>query len=162
VFASLGYGGGAPVGIVAGDAILIRYLVQRSKTFVLEPATLPVVARGVIAALDCIEESERARARVQGFAQRIRSNLGTLGYFPVVMDANAQTHIVSIPFTNRSEAESFAEALFKKSILVEVVWAGKALSELCYIRIIPTDLHTDEQIDMLLQSCADLTLRNNH
>lgn len=157
VYASLGYGGGAPVGVVAGDAVLIRYLVQRSKTFVLEPATLPVLARGVVVALDCIEESTRARVRVQAIAQRIRSTLGKLGYLPAVVDTLALTHIVTIPFTNRTDAERFSSALFKKGVLVEVVWAGKALSELCYVRIIPTDLHTDEQIDFFLQACADVT-----
>lgn len=156
IIGSLGFGFASFGAFVTGSAVLISYLINRSRTFSAEPPLPPSIARAAREAIDLAELATAKRERLLARASRISTRLQALGH---KVSGGSRSPIVSLEFGKNSIAQEFSEALFQRGFLVEVVPRGTLLSERSTIRVLPSILHSEKQIDHFLAATMELSQR---
>lgn len=139
--------GGASGGYVSSRREIVDLLRQRSRPYLFSNSLAPVIVAGTVAALDRIERSDDARARLVRNAERFRSRMTDAGF-----DLLPGEHpIVPVMFhdaalTARVADEMQARGVYVTAFSYPVVPKGRAR-----IRVQLSAAHTDEQID----TCVD-------
>ncbi len=141
---------------VAGPAALTEILLSRSRTFALEAALPPAFAAGVEAALSKIELLSTERERLRLLSARLRRGLVELGY---LLSFGSDTPIVCIPFQKSRTATECESALFQRGILAECIPIRRTLSDGAAVRFLVRSVHSENEVDRLLQTLADLKNR---
>ena len=136
---------------VVGSQTLIRYLLQRSRTFIGETPLPAAIAAAAESGLDLIELRSAARERLALLALRLRSGLKSLR---LIDDEFGESPIIGIPFSKSSTADSFARALFERNFYVEVVAVPLPLNEGAIVRILLNSAHSDQTVSGLLDACT--------
>lgn len=162
VYGSMSYALASYGAAVAGNPILISYLMQRSRTFSSEIPLPPPIAAAAEEIIGIVELAAAARERIKQWSQRIRDELIALGYVEVLRSGGPYSPFVTLHFQSLAAAETFAALLFQKGFLVETFPIRRVFSELGGVRLIPSAHHGDEQIAQLLSVCADLKKRLDH
>lgn len=149
---------GASGAFISGPLILVRYLMQRSRTFVSEVAPAPAAMAVLEGALDHVELAHQARERMTVSAAKLRDGLIQMG---AIQGSAATGPIIGIPMKSLRVAREVGEALFQKGLLVDVLArpnggnspspAGAAL-----VRFLVSALHTPKQIEDALQACSEI------
>ncbi|RIL04846.1 MAG: hypothetical protein DCC75_12230, partial [Proteobacteria bacterium] len=138
---------------IAGSHDLISYLINRSRTLSHESALPPALMRSIEAALDILELKLAGRQRLLIIAKRIAEALGGPGY---LLDESVISPIVSVTFKGVSKAFSFAEALFQRGVLVDVIPYSAPLADATAVRFLPHVSHTERQIGDLMAAISDI------
>ncbi|WIB58790.1 glycine C-acetyltransferase [Curtobacterium sp. MCLR17_007] len=139
--------GGASGGYVSSRREIVDLLRQRSRPYLFSNSLAPVIVAGTVAALDRIERSDDARARLVRNAERFRTRMTDAGF-----DLLPGEHpIVPVMFhdaalTARVADEMQARGVYVTAFSYPVVPKGRAR-----IRVQLSAAHTDEQID----TCVD-------
>ncbi|MGU3408581.1 glycine C-acetyltransferase [Microbacterium sp. M1A1_1b] len=140
--------GGASGGYVSSRQEIVDLLRQRSRPYLFSNALAPVIVAGTVAALDLIERSDDARARLVHNAERFRSAMTEAGF-----DLLPGEHpIVPVMFhdaalTARIATEMQARGVYVTAFSYPVVPTGRAR-----IRVQLSAAHTDEQIDACVRA----------
>ncbi|SDQ88670.1 2-amino-3-ketobutyrate coenzyme A ligase [Curtobacterium sp. UNCCL20] len=139
--------GGASGGYVSSRREIVDLLRQRSRPYLFSNSLAPVIAAGTVAALDLIERSDEARARLGRNAALFRSLMTEAGF-----DLLPGEHpIVPVMFhdaalTARIADEMQARGIYVTAFSYPVVPKGKAR-----IRVQLSAAHTEEQV----RRCVD-------
>ena len=139
--------GGASGGYVSSRREIVDLLRQRSRPYLFSNSLAPVIAAGTVAALDLIERSDEARARLGRNAALFRSLMAEAGF-----DLLPGEHpIVPVMFHDAALTARIAEEMQARGIYVTafsypVVPKGKAR-----IRVQLSAAHTEEQV----RRCVD-------
>lgn len=134
--------GGASGGYVASRREIVDLLRQRSRPYLFSNSLAPVIAAGTVAALDLIERSDDARARLRENAALFRSLMTEAGF-----DLLPGEHpIVPVMFhdaalTARIADEMQARGIYVTAFSYPVVPKGRAR-----IRVQLSAAHTEEQV----------------
>jgi glycine C-acetyltransferase len=134
--------GGASGGYVASRREIVDLLRQRSRPYLFSNSLAPVIAAGTIAALDLIERSDDARARLRTNAALFRSLMTDAGFELLP----GEHPIVPVMFhdaalTARIADEMQARGIYVTAFSYPVVPKGRAR-----IRVQLSAAHTDEQV----------------
>ncbi len=151
---SLGLGGYG--GAIATSRLLRDLVVSRSRMFTVEASLPPALAASNQAAIEALELMPVERAMVLERATRLRAGLKELG---LTRDVLLQSPIVAIVFERRMIASEFAEALFQKGFLCDVVPRGTTLSDAASVRFVIRFSHSESIIEQLLQAISDIKAR---
>jgi 7-keto-8-aminopelargonate synthetase-like enzyme len=143
---------------IAGPLPLIRYLMQRSRTFVVEVAPSPVAMAVVEGALTHIELGHHARERMNLSAGKLREGLIQMGALRAGVVTGA---IVGLPFKTHRLAREVGEALFQKGVVVDVLarptgGSSPSLDGAAFVRFLVSAVHTPRQIEDTLQACSEI------
>lgn len=141
---------------VAGPAALAEILLSRSRTFALEAALPPAFTVGIESALGKIELMSTERERLRLLSARLRRGLVELGY---LLSFGPDTPIVCVPFQKSRTAAECELALFQRGILAECIPLRRTLSDGAAVRFLVRSVHSEGEIDRLLQTLADLKNR---
>jgi 7-keto-8-aminopelargonate synthetase-like enzyme len=144
---------------ITGSLTLIRYLMQRSRTFVSEVSPTPMAMAIVEGALNHVELAHQARERMNLIAAKLREGLIQMG---AVRGGGVASPIIGIPMKSLRLAAEFGEALFQKGVLVDVIARSNGGNSpsvdgaAAVVRFLVSTLHTPKQIEDTLQASSEI------
>ncbi|MBM4405683.1 MAG: 8-amino-7-oxononanoate synthase [Chloroflexi bacterium] len=139
---------GSAGGFVAGDATLISFLINRSRTFIFNTA-LPAGSVGAaLAALDIVAKEPWRRTTGLALAQRLREGFRDLGY----PETPSQTQIVPLVIGAADAAVAMERRLRKRGILAKAVRPPTVPKGTSRIRFNLMATHTEQDVDAVLKA----------
>jgi 8-amino-7-oxononanoate synthase len=135
---------------VAGDADLIEFLLQKSRTYIYTTALPPAIAAATRAALRVSQNESWRRERVRALAMRLRAGLRDLGIGDTGSDDHAQTSIVPVILGEPERALAASGALEEQGFLVTAIRPPTVPAGTARLRITVSAVHDEAQVDALL------------
>jgi glycine C-acetyltransferase/8-amino-7-oxononanoate synthase len=133
---------------VAGPATLIRYLVNRARSFIYTTAPPPAAAAAALAALEVVRSDPARRARLWANQQRFLAGLRSLGFrLP-----DTQSPIIPVLIGDPEKAMTLAERLLQLGVYAPAIRPPTVPRETSRIRTTVTSEHTGDQLDQALAS----------
>jgi glycine C-acetyltransferase/8-amino-7-oxononanoate synthase len=143
---TLGKAFGSSGAYLAGPSMLIRYLMNTSRSFIFTTAPPPSSAAAVTAALRVMHREPERRARLWANRERLFSGLTQLGFSL----SPSVSPIMPILVGNAETALSFAEHLFTEGLYAPAIRPPTVPDATSRIRVTVTSEHTDSHIDYAL------------
>lgn len=137
-------------GFIAGSKILIDYLRIAARSYVFTAGIPPSVAATVIEALHVIDEEPELIVKVKNNAQKIRDGFRNLGFNIL----NTVTPVIPMLIGDERKTIQMSYKIFKQGIIAPPVRYPAVPKGQARIRFTASSLHTDEQIDQLLDVVA--------
>ena len=140
--------GGASGGFVAGPAVVIDYLVQRSRPQLFSNALPPAVAGSALAALGILEREPERVQRLHDNAAFLRKGLAEIGFSPLP----GASAIIPVIVGETATAIAWSERLFQEGVYVvgfgyPVVPEGAAR-----LRLQASAAHTPQDLERALSA----------
>jgi 8-amino-7-oxononanoate synthase len=127
---------------VAGDADLIEFLVQKSRTYIYTTALPPAVAAATRMAMAIAEEEPWRRERVMAHARRVHRAL--------CLPGEAASPIVPFILGDETGALAASRALEDRGLLVSAIRPPTVPSGTARLRVTLSAAHSDAQVDALI------------
>ena len=143
---TLGKAFGSSGAYLAGSSMLIRYLMNTSRSFMFTTAPPPSSAAGAMAALHVIQREPERRARLWANRERLFSGLTHMGFSL----SPSVGPIMPILVGNADTALSFAEYLFAEGVYAPAIRPPTVPDATSRIRVTVTSEHTSSHIDQAL------------
>lgn len=150
VVGGLGKSLGLAGGFVAGSTALGRALDNVARPFVFSTAILPAIAHAVPTAVELARAADGERARLAAYSRRIRDAVRDAG---AALLGGAPAIIVSVVLGEPERAMRISETLLAQGYLVPAMRPPTVPAGTSRLRITPTAVHTEAQIEGL---CAAL------
>ena len=131
---------------LAGPSILIRYLMNTSRSFMFTTAPPPSSAAAAIAALRVMQREPERRARLWANRERLFSGLTQMGFTL----SPSLSPIMPILVGNADTALSFAESLFAEGVYAPAIRPPTVPDATSRIRVTVTSEHTSSHIDQAI------------
>lgn len=144
--ATLGKAAGVSGAFVAGDAILINYLLQKSRTYIYTTAMPPALAGALQVALPIIEHEPMRRAQLKSLIAALRSGLHLERWH---LDPS-ETPIQPLIIGSNDEALRASEYLRDHGILVPAIRPPTVPQGTARLRISLSSAHRHEDIQRLI------------
>jgi 8-amino-7-oxononanoate synthase len=135
-------------GFVAGDGVVMEYVRYHAPTYVFSKSTPLAVVAATLVSLELLEKADDRRKKLWENATRLQHGLRDMG-----LDVGAtQSPITPIWFPG-NDALYIADQLYK----VQGIWAAPVVYPAVslgqsILRVIPTAMHTEAEIDFLVRS----------
>ncbi len=143
---TLGKAFGSSGAYLAGTSIVIRYLMNTSRSFIFTTAPPPSSAAAATAALRILQREPERRARLWANRERLFSGLTQLGFTL----SPSVSPIMPILVGNADTALSFAEHLFTEGVYAPAIRPPTVPDTTSRIRVTVTSEHTSSHIDQAL------------
>lgn len=138
---------------ISGAAILIDYILNRSRTFEQELAPPPAMIAGLESAIDIIELAPLERELLFTKAKKVREGLKAIAFKGVI---ESNTPIISLSLRNLKQAYELQNALFQKGFLASIMQQGALLNEGAILRLIITKSHQEQDLEALLEAFSEI------
>lgn len=132
-------------GFIAGSKDLIGYLLNRSKTFLVEPPIPEYLTACAEPSIDIVESMISQRTSLIEVSEQLSANLKLSGFSVLPVHGP----LVCVSFEKPSLADEFCEFLFTKGFLVERVPRGTLLNQRSVVRFVINSSHSSEHISAL-------------
>jgi len=149
---TLGKAAGVHGAFVAGEEVLIEWLVQRARTYVFTTASPPLLACALMASLELIEAEEHRRTRLRELIERVKTKLEGLQWRLGASETPIQPLIVG---DNRAALE-LAEGLRERGIWVPAIRPPTVPAGSARLRIALSAAHNAEHVDELAAALHEL------
>ncbi len=146
VVGGLGKSMGLAGGFVAGSEALGSVLDNLGRPYVFSTAILPAMAHAVPHAVELLKQAEADRARIASHAGRIRDAVRAAG---APMTGGPPAVIVSVVLGAPDRATDIARRLLDLGYLVPAMRPPTVPAGTSRLRITPTAIHTEEQVEGL-------------
>jgi 8-amino-7-oxononanoate synthase len=146
VMGTLGKAVGSFGAYVAGSRTLIDWLVNRCSGFIFTTALPPAVLGAVDAALDLIPGMDDQRARVAGYAQRLRDTMASRG----ISTLNSSTQIVPVLIGTEADTLAAAARLDAEGFLAVAIRPPTVAAGSSRLRLAMNSTLTPSELDRLL------------
>jgi 8-amino-7-oxononanoate synthase len=139
-------------GAVCGSELFCRALMNYARAYLFSTSIPAATAAATIAAIDMIEHEPQRRLRLRAIALRVRAELQRLGF----QGPAGNSPIIPLILGNEKAALSAAHKLDADGLLVVAIRPPTVPRGTSRLRITLCSEHTDQQIEQLLKSLADL------
>lgn len=146
--ATLGKAVGVFGAFVAGDAVLIEYLLQQARTYIYTTASPPALSVTVLAALKIIEQDEARRVHLKQLIDYLKSNLHLKNW----QLRESQTAIQPLIVGSNEAALSLSEYLLTLGILVPAIRPPTVPKGTARLRISLSAAHNFEDVECLINA----------
>lgn len=133
---------------VAGDADLIEYLIQKSRTYIYTTALPPAVAAATRAALQVSQRDAWRRERVLAHARRVHGVLGLPG--------TASSPIIPVILGDEARALAASRALEERGFLVTAIRPPTVPAGSARLRVTLSATHEESQVNALIAALAEV------
>jgi 5-aminolevulinate synthase len=141
-------------GYVAGSTMLIDFLRGHAPGFIFTSALPPLLASGALAAVRHLKQSEAERARHQDRVATVKRKLAA-ARIPVL--ATTESHIVPIIVGDAALCRTASDLLLRQhGVYVQPINYPTVPRGTERLRVTPTPLHSDEDIDALVAALIDV------
>ncbi|MEO4001063.1 5-aminolevulinate synthase [Mesorhizobium sp. CAU 1732] len=150
---TLGKAFGVVGGYITGSAKLIDFVRSFASGFIFTTALPPHVAAGACASIRHLKQSSTERLAQRDRVARVRSRLDAIG-IPVMPN---ESHIVPVMVGDAAKCKWLSDLLLDSyGIYVQPINYPTVPTKTERLRITPTPLHTDADIDHLARALSDL------
>jgi 5-aminolevulinate synthase len=150
---TLGKAFGVVGGYITGSAKLIDFVRSFASGFIFTTALPPHVAAGALASIRHLKGSQMERARHQDRVRKVRAGLDRIG-IPYMANTS---HIVPVMVRDAAKCKWISDILLDRySVYVQPINYPTVPRKTERLRITPSPLHTDADIDHLIHSLSDL------
>ena len=139
-------------GVVCGSELFCRALTNYARSYLFSTSIPAATAAATIAAIDIVEREPERRQRLRAIALQVRAELQRLGFEIPAGDSP----IIPLVLGNEKAALSAAQKLDAEGLLVVPIRPPTVPRGTSRLRITLSCDHTDQQIEQLLISLADL------
>ena len=140
-------------GYVAGSSLMVDFLRGHAPGFIFTSALPPMLAAGVLAAVRHLRESQAERARHQERVARVKRRLSEVR-IPVMAN---NSHIVPVMVGDPVLCRAASDMLLREhNIYVQPINYPTVPRGTERLRITPTPLHSDEDIEALVTALLDV------
>ncbi len=148
--ATLGKALGGFGAFVAGEADLIEYLIQRTRTAIFTTAMPPALAAAMRVSLRLLREEDWRRTHLHALIARFHAGAQQLG-LPV---ADSKTPIQPLIVGNETRALALSAALQAQGFLIGAIRPPTVPAGTSRLRITLSAAHSEAQVDALLEALA--------
>ncbi|WP_442580420.1 5-aminolevulinate synthase [Mesorhizobium sp. ASY16-5R] len=150
---TLGKAFGVVGGYITGTTRLIDFIRSFASGFIFTTALPPHVAAGALASIRHLKASPFERARHQDRVRKVRAGLDRIG-IPYMANTS---HIVPVMVRDAAKCKWISDILLDRySVYVQPINYPTVPRKTERLRITPSPLHTDADIDHLIHSLSDL------
>jgi 8-amino-7-oxononanoate synthase len=139
---------------VAGEADLIDFLIQKSRTYIYTTALPPALAAATRAALDVSQREPWRREKVLALGQKVRRALPQ--FFPEVRNVQPGTTILPVVMGESQRALAASKTLESKGFLVTAIRPPTVPAGTARLRITLSAAHEESQVDGLIAALGEL------
>jgi 8-amino-7-oxononanoate synthase len=129
---------------VAGDADLVEYLLQKSRTYIYTTALPPAVAAATRASLRVSQRESWRREKARALAQRLRRAIGA-----AAAESSAGTTIVPVIVGDAARALALSARLEAQGLLVAAIRPPTVPQGTARLRVTLSAAHEEAQVDGL-------------
>jgi 8-amino-7-oxononanoate synthase len=133
-------------GYIAGDEVLVEYLLNAARSFVFSTGLAPPSAAAAQEALRIARETDRASA-LWGTVATLRDGLETMGY-----EVLGETQILPVVVGDRGDALELADRLREHGIVAPAIRPPTVPEGTSRIRVAPMATHTADDIAQCLDA----------
>lgn len=145
---TLGKAAGVAGAFVAGDALLIEWLLQRARTYVFTTASPPLLASALLAAIKVMQDEDWRHQHLRQLIARLRSGLAALPWPLLPSETAVQALIVE----DNQLALDLMEGLRQQGIWVPAIRPPTVPKGTARLRISLSAAHSIEQVDQLVSA----------
>jgi 5-aminolevulinate synthase len=150
---TLGKAFGAVGGYITGSAALVDFIRSFASGFIFTTALPPHVAAGALASVRHLKESEIERAAHRDRVRKVRARLDAIG-IPTLPNPS---HIVPVMVGDAAKCKWISDLLLDEhGVYVQPINYPTVPKKTERLRITPTPLHTDADIDHLAKALSSL------
>ncbi|AMP12144.1 8-amino-7-oxononanoate synthase [Collimonas arenae] len=153
---TLGKAAGVAGAFVAGDALLIEWLLQRARTYVFTTASPPLLASALLAAVKVMQDEDWRHQHLRELIARLRSGLAGLPWPLLPSETAVQALIVE----DNQLALDLMEGLREQGISVPAIRPPTVPKGTARLRISLSAAHSIEQVDQLASALHALAANN--
>ncbi|OGX23324.1 MAG: 8-amino-7-oxononanoate synthase [Omnitrophica WOR_2 bacterium RIFCSPHIGHO2_02_FULL_45_21] len=135
-------------GFVCGRKDLIKYLINRSRSFIFSTALPPALCASAVETIDIIEEDGSLRKRLWDNANFLRNGLQSLGFDTLA----SQTPIIPVLTREPKLTMEFSQELFKEGIFVQGIRPPTVPEGFCRLRVTVMATHTLNDLQFALSA----------
>lgn len=146
--ATLGKAAGVFGAFVAGNTVLIDYLLQHTHTYIYTTATPPALSATVLVALKIIEQDEARRVHLKQLIDYLKSNLHLKNW----QLTESQTAIQPLIVGSNEAASSLSEYLLTLGILVPAIRPPTVPKGSARLRISLSAAHNFDDVERLINA----------
>ncbi|HEY3299883.1 MAG TPA: 8-amino-7-oxononanoate synthase [Methylophilaceae bacterium] len=146
--ATLGKAAGVSGAFVAGESVVIEYLLQKARTYIYTTASAPALSAALMASLNIIAQSDDKRAHLQALIAMLQQNLQFKDWHLEASSTAIQPLIVG---TNEA-AVALSEHLLTQGILVPAIRPPTVPKGTARLRISLSAAHTTEDVSRLIDA----------
>jgi len=139
---------------VAGDADLIEFLIQKSRTYIYTTALPPALAAATRAALEVSQRESWRREKVLAHVQKVRRALPQ--FFPETREPAPGTTILPVVMGESQRALAASKTLENKGLLVTAIRPPTVPAGTARLRITLSAAHEESQVDALINALGEL------
>ena len=154
--ATLGKAAGVAGAFVAGDAALVEWLLQKTRSYTFATAAPALLASALRASLQLIEQDDGRRTHLQHLIARLRSGLATGLQGSHWRLSDSKTAIQPLQIGRNDEALAVMEGLRLHGLWVPAIRPPTVPEGTARLRIALSAAHTEADIDQLVDALSAL------
>jgi 8-amino-7-oxononanoate synthase len=141
---------------VAGDADLIEFLVQKSRTYIYTTALPPAVAAATRAALRLVDRESWRREKALSHTRRFRDGLAARGFAALLPDlpTGVASTIQPVLLGDEVRALAASKALETQGFLVAAIRPPTVPAGTARLRVTFSAAHEERDVDALVDATA--------